>query len=116
MEFEHVVEELSAVDMLTHQMFVVLLDLNVEANFGFGVDGARGILVEHLDVFYKLRQRHDVEPVVEEGRASRLIPLFALEHLELRQGEVAYHPVFVRLLFVLEGFAAAEFVDIGRIV
>ena len=55
MAFENVVQELSAIDMLAHQMLVVLLDLDVQANFGLGIHVARLILVEHPDVFYQLR-------------------------------------------------------------
>ena len=55
MTFENFVQELSAIDMLAHQMLVVLLDLDVQANFGLGIHVARLILVEHPDVFYQLR-------------------------------------------------------------
>ena len=65
MAFKFFEEELSAIDMLAHQMLVVLLDLDVQANFGLGVHVARLILVEHLDVFDQLGQRHDVVPVVK---------------------------------------------------
>ena len=63
--FEKVVQELSAVDMLAHQVLVVLFDLDIQANFGLGINIARLVLVEHPDVFYQLGQRHDVEPIVK---------------------------------------------------
>lgn len=110
---QHIEEHLSHVVPLG-QIGIVVFQFNVEAGLGVSIDEARSVLDQHLNVLDDLVHRDNLESIVKHGRASRLILLEPLEHLQLGQIEILNVPIPIRSLLTLE--KAGVLGDIGRFV
>ena len=108
---QHIEEHLSHVVPLG-QLGIVVFQFNVEAGLGVSVDDARSVLEQHLDVLDDLGYRDNLVSIVKHGRASRLIPLEPLEHLQLGQIEILHVPIPIGSLLTLK--KAGVLGDIGR--